>query len=72
MLFAGIGSALAYWAIARTGRPRSQAAAYVGVVLVALVVVWVDLAVEHSPGDDYPSFSCDDHVPKWWPNWIPL
>jgi hypothetical protein len=72
LLFAGVGSALTFWAIARTGRRWSQLAACVGAVLAALFVVWVDLAVEHNPGGDYPSPVCDENVPSWWPGWIPL
>ena len=72
MLSAGFGSALAFWAIARTARPWSQPVACVAAALVALVVVWVDLAVEHNPGGDYPSPICDENVPAWWPGWIPL
>jgi uncharacterized BrkB/YihY/UPF0761 family membrane protein len=72
MLFAAFGSALAFWAVARTARRWSQLVACVGAVLVALIVVWVDLAVEHNPGGDYPSPVCDENVPSWWPGWIPL
>jgi hypothetical protein len=72
MLCSGVGSALVFWATARTGRRWSQPAAYVGAVLVGLFVVWADLAVEHNPGGDYPSPYCDSNVPAWWPGWIPL
>lgn len=41
------------------------------VIFVALVGLWLFLMILHSPGG-YPSPTCIDNTPHWWPRWIPL
>lgn len=41
--------------------------AVISAVIVALVVIWVTVAIQHYPYDD--GYDCH---PPWWPSWIPL
>jgi uncharacterized membrane protein YGL010W len=39
-------------------------------VVAAVAVVWIAQTVSHT--GDYPSPTCPDNLPLWWPSWIPL
>jgi hypothetical protein len=39
-------------------------------VVAAVAVVWIAQALSHT--GDYPSPTCPDNLPPWWPSWIPL
>ena len=49
-----------------------RAAAYTVTGLVALLVVWATVAWQHNPGGDYPEILCENNIPPWWPDFIPL
>jgi hypothetical protein len=48
------------------------ALAYVATALVAILFVWAVLAWQHNPGGDYPEMVCENNIPPWWPDFIPL
>ncbi|WP_194838006.1 hypothetical protein [Nocardia sp. XZ_19_369] len=39
-------------------------------VVAAVLIVWATLWLFH--GGDYPTPICEDNIPPWWPDWIPL
>jgi hypothetical protein len=56
-----------------TGVQRISGSAVVAstsTVVAAVAIVWVVQVLFHM--GDYPSPSCPDHLPPWWPGWIPL
>jgi hypothetical protein len=49
---------------------RAPALAGGAAAIAAVAVVWATLSLFH--GGDYPSPICDNNIPRWWPDWIPL